>query len=90
MRQFDPAWAHINQKDYISIFLMNNMESVNLMDIYKKLKEIERNMATKKELAQAMETVFILSNEETMQQIESSESDIKKGKFKQIMSVEDL
>ncbi len=41
-------------------------------------------MATKEELAQAMETFCILSNEDTIQQIESSESDIKRGKFKQI------
>ena len=69
---------------------MNNMESINLVDVYKKLKEIESNMATKEELANAMETICILSNEDTMQQIEFSESDIKKGKFKQIKSVEDL
>ena len=66
------------------------MESINLMDVYKKLKEIEKNMATKEELAQAMETFCILSNEDTMQQIESSESDIKRGKFKEVQSVEDL
>jgi len=65
-------------------------ESINLIDVYKKLKEIERNMATKEELSQAMETFCILSNEDTMQQIESSESDIKRGKFKQIRSVKDL
>jgi hypothetical protein len=66
------------------------MESISLLEIYKKLKEIERNMATKEELAQAMETVCIMSNEDTMQQIESSESDIKRRKFKEIRSVEDL
>ena len=69
---------------------MKIMESVNLTDIYKKLKEIERNMATKRELAQTMETFCILSNEDTLHQIESSEEDIKRGKFKQISSVEDL
>lgn len=63
------------------------MESINLMDVYKKLKDIERNMATKRELAQTMETFCILSNEDTLQQIESSEDDIKKGKLKQISSV---
>ena len=66
------------------------METINLTDVYKKLKEIERNMATKEELANAMETICILSNEDTMQQIESSECDIKEGKFKQVRSVEDL
>ena len=66
------------------------MESINLIEVYKKLKEIERNMATKEELANAMETICILSNENNMQQIEFSESDIKRGKFKQIRSIEDL
>src|SRR3989344_4616039 len=80
----------IYQKDYIVYFSMKIMESVNLTDIYKKLKEIERNMATKRELAQTMETFCILSNEDTLQQIESSERDIKRGKFKKISSVEDL
>lgn len=65
-------------------------ESINLIDVYKKLKEIERNMATKEELAQAMETVYIMSNDDTLEQIESSESDIKRGKFKEIRSVKDL
>lgn len=66
------------------------MESINLIEVYKKLKEIERNMATKEELANAMETICILSNENNMQQIEFSESDTKRGKFKQIRSIEDL
>jgi len=66
------------------------MDSVNLIDVYKKLKEIERKMATKEELANAMETLCILSNEDTMQQIELSEEDIKKGKLKQVSSTEDL
>jgi len=66
------------------------MESINLIDIYNKLKEIEINMATKKELSEAMETICILSNEDTMNQIESSEGDIKRGNFKEISSVEDL
>jgi len=82
---------YIYQKDYIVIFLINNMETIiNLSDVYKKLKEIERNMATKQELAEAIETVCILSNEDTISQIESSEKDIKRGKFKEISSIEDL
>jgi len=66
------------------------MESINLMDVYNKLKEIEMKMATKEELAQAMETVCIISNVDTMDQICESEENIKKGKCKQITSVEDL
>ena len=64
--------------------------TINLSEVYKKLKEIERNMATKQELAEAMETVFVLSNADTISQIESSEKDIKRGKFKEISSIEDL
>ena len=63
---------------------------MNLTDIYKKLKEIEKNMATKQELMQAIETISILSNEDTMAQIESSEKDIKRGKFKEVISAENL
>lgn len=66
------------------------MESINLLDIYKKLKDIEMNMATKKELLEALETFCIISNDDTMMQIASSEEDIKRGNFKDIISAEDL
>jgi len=66
------------------------MEPINISDIYKKLKEIEKKMATKKELAEAMETFCILSNDDTIKQIKLSESDIQSGKFKRIKSTEDL
>ena len=66
------------------------METVNLKDIYQKLMEIEKSMATKNELAETIETIFVLSNENTMKQIELSEEDIWGGKFKIINSVRDL
>lgn len=66
------------------------MESISLSEIYKKLMEIERNMVTKEELAKTIESVCILSNEDSLEQIKSSENDIKRGKFKEIRSVEDL
>ncbi|MBS3080839.1 hypothetical protein J4221_05180 [Candidatus Pacearchaeota archaeon] len=66
------------------------MESVNLTEIYEKLKEIEKNMVTKEELVEAIETLSILSNEDTMEQIRSSEQDIINGKFNVIRSVKDL
>ena len=66
------------------------METVNLKDIYQKLTEIEKSMATKNELAETIETIFVLSNENTMKQIELSEEDIRGGKFKTINSVRDL
>lgn len=54
--------------------------TMNIKEIYEKLKQIERTMATKQELAQTIETVCVLSNEDTMNQIESSENDIQRGK----------
>lgn len=48
------------------------------------------NMATKKEMKEALETFCIISNEDTMMQIASSEEDIKRGNFKEIISAEDL
>jgi hypothetical protein len=66
------------------------MEVVNSIEVYKKLEEIEKNMATKKELNQFIETVFILSNKNTMNQIELSNKNIKNGKFREVHSVKDL
>jgi len=51
---------------------------------------VRRTIATKRELAQAIETVCILSNKDTMIQIVSSKNDIKRGKFKEVRSVEDI
>ena len=70
---------------------MSNMEkTINMSEIYEKLIEIERNMATKQELDQAIETLSILSNQETMAQIVSSEKDIKKGNFREINSIDEI
>jgi hypothetical protein len=63
---------------------------VNYEDVYRKLKMIEQTMVTKAELNKALETIMIVSNEDTMKQIKNSEKDIKKGKVKKINSVKDL
>ncbi len=65
-------------------------KSINLLDIYRKLKIIEQSMVTKKELSRALESAVIFSNEDTMKQIEESEKDIKSGKVKKINSVKDI
>ena len=69
---------------------MNMEKSVNLQDIYKELKIIEKTMITKKELKNILTTFEILSNEETMAQINRSEEDIRKGNFKEVNSVRDI
>jgi len=66
------------------------MEQITDQEIIKRLKQIEQNMATKQELEQAIETIAILSNKDTVDQIKESEEDISKGDFKGINSTEDL
>jgi PHD/YefM family antitoxin component YafN of YafNO toxin-antitoxin module len=65
-------------------------KTITLTDIYLQLKKMEQAMATKEELESALETMSVLSNEETMQQIKESEKDIKSGKITGVNSVEDL
>ena len=64
--------------------------TINLLDIYRKLKLIEQSMVTKEELDAALEEVIVISNEDTMRQIEESEKDIKSGKVKKINSYKSL
>jgi len=66
------------------------MEQITNQEIIEKLKEIEHNMVTKQELEEAIETISILSNKETMDQIKNSEEDIVDGNFKEVNSVDDL
>lgn len=42
------------------------METKNLNDIYQKLLELEHNMVTKEEMISYIDTIEIISNEETM------------------------
>jgi len=65
-------------------------KTINLEEIYRKLKIIEQSMVTKKELDSALESVMVYSNEDTMRQIKESENDIKLGKTKKINSVQDV
>jgi predicted transcriptional regulator len=66
------------------------MEQITNREILEKLKHIEKTMATRQELEEAMETIAVLSNEDTLNQIKESEKDINNGNFKEINSVEDL
>ncbi|MBT4135511.1 hypothetical protein HOD75_03485 [archaeon] len=59
-------------------------------EILEKLNKIQQSMVTKEELSQIVETIEINSNEDTMNQIKNSESDMTKGNFKEINSTEDL
>ncbi len=65
-------------------------KTINLEEVYRKLKMIEQSMVTKKELDYALESIMVYSNKNTMKQIEESEKDIKTGKIKKVNSVKDI
>ena len=65
-------------------------KTINLEEIYRKLKIIEERMITKKELDLALESIMIYSNDDTMKQIEESEKDVKAGRVKKINSIKDI
>ena len=66
---------------------MTDVENNKIMD---ELKRIEENMVTKDDLRSLIETVEILSNPDTMQQIEESQEEIEKGELEAIDSADDL
>lgn len=63
---------------------------VTLNQVFEELKRIETNMITKEEITKLLETIEILSNEQTMKQIIKSEDDIQHGRVKKINSVSDI
>ena len=65
-------------------------EMINLSNIYRELKKIEKNMITKEEINNFIETLEIISNKDTMKQIRKSEQNIKSGKVKEINSIIDI
>ena len=65
-------------------------QQVSLSKIYEELKKIERTMVTRAEINGFVDSVAILSNEDTMNQIKDSEKDIDEGNVKEVSSVEDI
>ncbi len=65
-------------------------ESIGMIDLYRELKRIEQKMVTKEEFNIAVETLSILTNEDTMEQLEKSEEDIKRGRIRKVSSVNDI
>ena len=65
-------------------------QTVDLKKVYNELKKIRSTMITKKEMNSFLETISIVSNEDTMKQIQNSEQDIKVGKIREVNSSNDL
>lgn len=63
---------------------------VTIEQVYEELKKIETNMITKEEILMLLETVEIMTNTNTMNQINESEEDIKHNRIKKINSVSDI
>jgi hypothetical protein len=64
--------------------------TIDLRDSYIELKKMEKSKVTKEELNRLIETLEIVSNNDTMNQIDSSEKDIEEGNVKEIDSVNDI
>ncbi len=65
-------------------------QAISIQQVYDELKKIEKNMVTKKDVEALVDTIEILSNQETMQQLAGSAKDIAKANVKEIYSVQDL
>lgn len=66
------------------------MKTIDISEINKRLNQIEESMITKQELERVIETIAVLSNEDTINQIRNSEEDISKGNFRIINSVKEI
>ena len=81
----------MDKKVYKLSNLSNNMgRIINLNELSMRIKQIEQAMVTKSELNKAIETIAVLSNEDTVRQIISSENDILTGRVKKITSVNEI
>ena len=65
-------------------------QQITITKLYKEIKEIRANMPTKQEIRSFLETIDIISNDQTMKQIKESEEDIKHGRVKEIRSASDI
>jgi len=65
-------------------------QNVDLKDLYLELKKIEASMVTKEEMTSFMESVAVMENEETMEQISGSGEDFAEGRAREVNSVDDL
>ena len=65
-------------------------DTITIKDVYDEIKKLEKKIITKEEIASLLDTVEILSNKETMRQINDSIEDVNKGNVKEVSSFNDL
>ncbi|MCZ6653638.1 MAG: hypothetical protein O7D91_11505 [Planctomycetota bacterium] len=64
--------------------------TITLQELKQEIQKLKKAMVTKQELESLLETMAILSNPETMRQIEVSEQDVRQGRFTEIDSIHEL
>jgi PHD/YefM family antitoxin component YafN of YafNO toxin-antitoxin module len=64
--------------------------ALTLEALQQEIDNLKRVIVTRAEFESAMETIAILSNEETMKHIEASERDIEEGNVSEIENVDNL
>ncbi len=63
---------------------------ITLNDLQQEVEKMKKAMVTKQKLESWIETLAIMSNDETMKQIEASEREIAADRGREIKSVSDL
>lgn len=61
-----------------------------LQDIYREIKQIRKEMVHREDIESLVDTIEIMSSPEKMALLKKSEEDIRKGRVKEITSVDDL
>lgn len=61
-----------------------------LQDIYREIKQIRKEMVHREDIESMVDTIEIMSSPEKMALLKKSEEDIRKGRVKEITSVDDL
>ena len=65
-------------------------QTITIEDVHQESKAIEKTMVKREDLGVLIDSIEILNNPETMEALGKSDIDIKKGRYKEISSVDEL
>ena len=69
---------------------MSMGQALDMKKIYAEVNDIKKSMVTREEMNSFIETIAILSNDDTMAQINASEKDISLGNIREITDIYDF